>query len=96
MAEAVIRHWMETHICYQEQFAVQELETHKLDHSLYTLLGPSTIALSNRRCIAESTAGGRKSGQEEENTHFQVLLDVEQFHPEDIIIQTFKGWLLIK
>ncbi|NXJ44348.1 HSPB3 protein, partial [Ciconia maguari] len=73
----------------------QELEAHKLDHSLYALLSPSTSALSNRRCIAESTAGTRKSVQEEERTSFQVLLDVVQFHPEDII-QTFKGWLLIK
>ncbi|NXX56918.1 HSPB3 protein, partial [Scopus umbretta] len=96
MAEAVIRHWVETPIRYQEQFAAQELEAHKLDHSLYALPGPSTAALSNRRCIAESTAGDGKSGQEEENTRFQVLLDVVQFRPEDIIIQTFEGWLLIK
>ncbi|XP_009870860.1 PREDICTED: heat shock protein beta-3 [Apaloderma vittatum] len=96
MAEAVIRHWVETPVRYQEQFAVQELEAHKLDHSLYALPGPSTAALSNRRCVAESTAGVRTSGQEEENTRFQVLLDVVQFRPEDIIIQTFEGWLLIK
>uniref|UniRef100_A0A8C0BLX9 SHSP domain-containing protein n=1 Tax=Buteo japonicus TaxID=224669 RepID=A0A8C0BLX9_9AVES len=95
MAEAVIRYWVETPICYQEQFAVQELEAHRLDHSLYALPGPSTAALSNRRCIAESTAGAGKSGQEE-NTCFQVLLGVVQFHPEDSIIQTFEGWLLIK
>ncbi|KFP46331.1 Heat shock protein beta-3, partial [Cathartes aura] len=91
MAEAVIRHWVETPVRYQEQFAVQELEAHKLDHSLYALPGPSTAALSNR-CIAESTAGAGKSGQEEENTRFQVLLDVVQFCPGDIIIQTFEGW----
>ncbi|NXF56989.1 heat shock protein beta-3 [Strix aluco] len=96
MAEAVIRHWVETPVRYQEQFAVQELEAHKLDHSLYALPGPSTATLSNRRCITQSISGARKSGQEEENTHFQVLLDVVQFRPEDIIIQTFEGWLLIK
>ncbi|KFP45510.1 Heat shock protein beta-3, partial [Chlamydotis macqueenii] len=84
MAEAVTRHWVETPVRYQEQFALQELEAHKLDHSLYALPGPSTAAVSNR------------SGQEEENRHFQVLLDVVQFRPEDIIIQTFEGWLLIK
>ncbi|KFV07544.1 Heat shock protein beta-3, partial [Pterocles gutturalis] len=71
-------------------------EAHKLDHSLYALPGPSTAALSNRSCTAESTAEAGKSNQEEENTHFQVLLDVVQFRPEDIIIQTFEGWLLIK
>ncbi|KFQ87665.1 Heat shock protein beta-3 [Phoenicopterus ruber ruber] len=92
MAEAVIRHWVETPVRYQEQFAVQELEAHTLDHSLYALPGPSTAALSSRRCIAESTAGAGKSGQAEDT----VLLDVVQFRPEDIIIQTFEGWLLIK
>ncbi|KFQ37799.1 Heat shock protein beta-3 [Mesitornis unicolor] len=96
MAEAVIRHWVETPARYQEQFAVQELEAHKLDHALFALPGPSSAALSNTRYIAESAAGDGKSGLEEENMHFQVLLDVVQFRPEDIIIQTFEGWLLIK
>ncbi|NXN20388.1 HSPB3 protein, partial [Nycticryphes semicollaris] len=96
MAEAVIRHCVETPICYQEQSAVQELEAHKLDHSLYALPGPSIIALNNRRYIAESTAGARKNSQEEKNTLFQVLLYVVQFRPNDNIIQTFEGWLLIK
>ncbi|NWR40293.1 HSPB3 protein, partial [Tachuris rubrigastra] len=95
VAEAVIRYWVETPVCCQDQFAVQELEAHKLDHSLYALPDPSTVSLSNRRCITESTAGDRKNGQEEENTCFQVFLDVVQFRPEDII-QTFQGWLLIK
>ncbi|NXL94538.1 HSPB3 protein, partial [Alectura lathami] len=95
MAEAVIRHWVETPVRYQEQFAAQDVEEHKLDHFLYALPGPSTAALSNRR-IAESTAEAKKSSQEEEKTGFQVLLDVVQFRPEDIIIQTFEGWLLIK
>ncbi|KAM6328488.1 LOW QUALITY PROTEIN: heat shock protein beta-3 [Alca torda] len=96
MAEAVIRHWVETPVRYQEQFALQELEAHKLDHFLYALPGPSTAAPGSRRYIAESTSGDGQSGQEEENTRFQVLLDVVQFRPEDIIIQTFEGWLLIK
>ncbi|NXN43791.1 HSPB3 protein, partial [Rhinoptilus africanus] len=96
MAEAVIRHWVETPIRYEEQFALEELEAHKLDHFLYALPGPSTSVLGSRRCTTESTAGDGQSGQEEENTRFQVLLDVVQFRPEDIIIQTFEGWLLIK
>ncbi|KFP27304.1 Heat shock protein beta-3 [Colius striatus] len=96
MAEAVIRHWVETPIRYQEQFTVQELEAHRLDHSLYALPGPSVPTLSKRKCVVESTAGTVKSGKDEGSTHFQVLLDVVQFRPEDIIIQTFEGWLLIK
>ncbi|NXA10972.1 HSPB3 protein, partial [Sapayoa aenigma] len=96
MAESVIRHWVETPVRYQERFADQELEAHKLNHLLYALPGPATAALSSQRCTTESTAGAGKSGQEDENTGFQVLLDVVQFRPEDIIIQTFEGWLLIK
>ncbi|NXK40746.1 HSPB3 protein, partial [Piprites chloris] len=96
MAEAVIRHWVETPVRYQEQFADQKLEAHKLNHLLYALPGPATAALNNQRSTTESTAGAGESGQEEENTCFQILLDVVQFRPEDIIIQTFEGWLLIK
>ncbi|NXI53590.1 HSPB3 protein, partial [Chloroceryle aenea] len=96
MAEAVITHWVETPVRYQEEFAGQELEALKLDHSLYALPGPSTAALTSRRCITECAAGAGKSSQEEENTCVQILLDVVQFRPEDIIIQTFEGWLLIK
>lgn len=96
MAEAVIRHWVETPVRYQEQFAAEELEEHKLNHSLYALPGPFTAALSRRGQILESTDGAEVTSQEEEKTGFQVLLDVVQFRPEDIIIQTFEGWLLIK
>ncbi|NXU80501.1 HSPB3 protein, partial [Oreotrochilus melanogaster] len=95
MAEGVIRHCVETPVRYQEQFAVQELEEQKLDHSLYALPGPSAAALSKRSCVVGSTAEAGK-GDQEENRSFQVLLDVVQFRPEDIIIQTFEGWLLIK
>ncbi|NXR05670.1 HSPB3 protein, partial [Semnornis frantzii] len=95
MAEAVIRHWVETPVRYQEQFAAQELEAHKLDHSLYALPGPATAAPSSR-CVTDSAAEAGESGQEEEARGFRVLLDVVQFRPEDIIIQTFEGWLLIR
>ncbi|NXS37506.1 HSPB3 protein, partial [Pomatostomus ruficeps] len=96
MAEAVIKHWVETPVRYQEQFVDEELEAHKLNHLLYALPGPATAAPSNQRCATESTAEAGTSSQEEESTHFRVLLDVVQFRPEDIIIQTFEGWLLIK
>ncbi|XP_062455636.1 heat shock protein beta-3 [Rhea pennata] len=96
MEETVIRHWVETPARYQDEFAVREPEAFKLDHFLYALPGPATAALGGRRRPAESTAGAERSGREEENTRFQVLLDVVQFRPEDIIIQTFEGWLLIK
>ncbi|NXU49740.1 HSPB3 protein, partial [Turnix velox] len=96
MAEAVIRHWVETPIRYQEEFVPHELEARKLDHFLYALPGPSAAVLGSRRCTEENTVGDGHRGQVEENTDFQILLDVVQFRPEDIIIQTFEGWLLIK
>ncbi|NXO27810.1 HSPB3 protein, partial [Cisticola juncidis] len=97
MAEAVIRHWVETPVRYQEQFVGRELEANKLNHLLYALPGPATAAPSSPQCATGGTAGAGGSGkQEEENTHFRVLLDVVQFRPEDVIIQTFEGWLLIK
>ncbi|XP_063996580.1 heat shock protein beta-3 [Pogoniulus pusillus] len=96
MAEAVIRHWVETPVRYQEQFAAQELEAHKLDHSLYALPGPAMATLSGSGCAMGSTAEAGASGREEEARRFRVLLDVVQFRPEDIIIQTFEGWLLIR
>uniref|UniRef100_A0A8C8AML2 SHSP domain-containing protein n=1 Tax=Otus sunia TaxID=257818 RepID=A0A8C8AML2_9STRI len=94
MAEAVIRHWVETSVHYQEQFAIQELEVHKLDHSLYALPGPSTAVLSNRRCITQSTAGAGKSVQEEENLFRLLLLFIIILLLK--LFQTFEGWLLIK
>ncbi|NXG43036.1 HSPB3 protein, partial [Psilopogon haemacephalus] len=93
MAEAVIRHWVETPVRYQEQFAARGLEAHRLDHSLYALPGPATAAVGHSRCAPDGRAESR---QQEDARGFQVLLDVVQFRPEDIIIQTFEGWLLIR
>ncbi|XP_019388041.1 PREDICTED: heat shock protein beta-3 [Crocodylus porosus] len=92
MEGVIIRHWVETPVRYQEQFADQELDAYKLEHSLYALPGPSISSVRiNKHVIAaeKSSTGGNEQS-------FQVLLDVVQFRPEDIIIQTFEGWLLIK
>ncbi|XP_006017349.1 heat shock protein beta-3 [Alligator mississippiensis] len=92
MEGVVIRHWVETPVRYQAQFADQELEAYKLEHSLYALPGPSTSSVRiNKHVIAAEESS---TGENEQS--FQVLLDVVQFRPEDIIIQTFEGWLLIK
>ncbi|KAJ7334988.1 hypothetical protein JRQ81_012929 [Phrynocephalus forsythii] len=82
----VIRHWVETPVRYQEHFAHQDLETCKENHSLYALPGPATAAQTK----------DTQSNTKEEKPKFQVLLDVVQFRPEDVIIQTFEGWLLVK
>ncbi|XP_038258954.1 heat shock protein beta-3 [Dermochelys coriacea] len=95
MEGVVTRHWLETPVRYQEQFAVQDLEACKLEHSLYALPGPSTAEVRSRHA-AKTTVTAEKDSAEEGKPSFQVLLDVVQFCPEDIIIQTFEGWLLIK
>nr|XP_020639244.1 heat shock protein beta-3 [Pogona vitticeps] len=100
----VIRHWVETPVRYQEYFAHQDLEACKGNHSLYALPGPATAAQTKnmQACILEGVHPRKQATETQQNsTHeekskFQVLLDVVQFRPEDIIIQTFEGWLLVK
>ncbi|NXD07017.1 HSPB3 protein, partial [Nothocercus nigrocapillus] len=91
MEEAVIRHWVETPVRYQEEFGAREAEALQLDHALYALPGPATAG--GRRLVAAANGDGAR---EERSPRFQVLLDVVQFRPEDVIIQTFEGWLLVK
>lgn len=97
MAQIIRRHLIETPVRYQEQFEARGLEGCRLDHALFALPGPTTVDLGRAGAArapaedaeAEAPAQGGKA-------RFQVLLDVVQFLPEDIIIQTFEGWLLIK
>ncbi|XP_044302243.1 heat shock protein beta-3 [Varanus komodoensis] len=96
MEGVVIRHWVETPVRYQEYFANLDLEACKLNHSLYALPGPAKAAAARNMHTAKSTAETEQNSTEEEKPTFQVLLDVVQFRPEDVIIQTFEGWLLIK
>lgn len=44
------------------------------------------------------TEGVQADSEDEDSGEplFQVLLDVTQFKPEDILIQVFEGWLLIR
>ncbi|XP_053310478.1 heat shock protein beta-3 [Spea bombifrons] len=81
-----IRLWVESPVRYQEAFATRDLDDCVLDHSLYALPGPPC---------------SEKPATEPENKakvrdEFKILLDVVQFRPEDIIIQIFEGWLIIK
>ncbi|XP_062984732.1 heat shock protein beta-3 [Elgaria multicarinata webbii] len=97
MEGVVIRHWVENPVRYQEYFANQDLEACKLNHSLYALPGPAIAAeTKNMHRAAKSTTETEQNSTDEEKPQFQVLLDVVQFRPEDVIIQTFEGWLLIK
>lgn len=98
MAKIILRHLIETPVRYQEEFEARGLEDCRLDHALYALPGPTTVDLGKARVApappVDSAAAELPSPQGK--SRFQILLDVVQFLPEDIIIQTFEGWLLIK
>ncbi|XP_021494592.2 heat shock protein beta-3 [Meriones unguiculatus] len=101
MAKIVLRHLIETPVRYQEEFEARGLEDCRLDHALYALPGPAVEDLrkarGSPRALAEDPSSTEKPPPPGEGkSRFQILLDVVQFLPEDIIIQTFEGWLLIK
>lgn len=97
MAQVVLRHLIDTPVRYQGQFEARGLEDCRLDHALYALPGPTTVDLGQARA-AQAPPGdpAAQTPPQESEARFQVLLDVVQFLPEDIIIQTFEGWLLVK
>ncbi|XP_043832421.1 heat shock protein beta-3 [Dromiciops gliroides] len=95
MERIIIRHPIETPVRYQEEFEARGLEDCRLDHSLYALPGPTTVDLGKARS-AQNPAEAEKQPAGDSKPRFQILLDVVQFLPEDVIIQTFEGWLLIK
>ncbi|XP_018418821.1 PREDICTED: heat shock protein beta-3 [Nanorana parkeri] len=86
MEGITIRHWIETPVRYQEIFDGKNLEDFTLDHFLYALPGPQCPEYPEKE---------RKVGAEDSEP-LEILLDVVQFQPEDIIIQIFEGWLIVK
>lgn len=97
MAQVILRHPIRTPVRYQEQFEARGLEDCRLDHALYALPGPTTVDLG--RAWAARTPPGDPAAEAlppEGPARFQVLLDVVQFLPEDILIQTCEGWLLVR
>ncbi|XP_015997839.1 heat shock protein beta-3 [Rousettus aegyptiacus] len=97
MAKIILRHLIETPVRYQEEFEARGLEDCRLDHALYALPGPTTVDLGKaREAQAPPVDSAAETPPQEGKSRFQILVDVVQFLPEDIIIQTFEGWLLIK
>ncbi|XP_037655391.1 heat shock protein beta-3 [Choloepus didactylus] len=95
MAKIILRHLIETPVRYQEEFEARGLEDCRLDHALYALPGPTIVDLG-KVTQPPPVDSATEMPPEEGKSRFQILLDVVQFLPEDIIIQTFEGWLLIK
>ncbi|MGH0173202.1 UNVERIFIED_CONTAM: hypothetical protein FKN15_017796 [Acipenser sinensis] len=89
MEGVTVRHWLKCPVRYQAWFAEKDLEECKEEHSLFALPGPSVPGL---KLGSEGAATG-ETGRE---PAFQVLLDVAQFRPEEILIQVYEGWLLVK
>ncbi|XP_044513680.1 heat shock protein beta-3 [Gracilinanus agilis] len=99
MERIIIRHPIETPVRYQEEFEARGLEDCRLDHSLYALPGPATVDRRKARSAQDpplTTEAEEKQAATDSKPPFQILLDVVQFLPEDVIIQIFEGWLLIK
>ncbi|XP_069897036.1 heat shock protein beta-3 [Dipodomys merriami] len=99
MAKIILRHLIETPVRYQEEFEARGLEDCRLDHALYALPGPTVVDLSKTRAAPQALlldSATQEMPSQEGKARFQILVDVVQFLPEDIIIQTFEGWLLIK
>ncbi|XP_054570305.1 heat shock protein beta-3 [Eptesicus fuscus] len=94
MAQVILRHPIRTPVRYQEQFEARGLEDCRLDHALYALPGPTTVDLG--RAGAPPGDPAAETPPPEGPARFQVLLDVVQFLPEDILIQTCEGWLLVR
>ncbi|XP_016333005.1 heat shock protein beta-3 [Sinocyclocheilus anshuiensis] len=87
-----ISHWIASPVRYQEHFKTRNLTECTEDHQLFALPGPECLP------VKMDTEGGEADSEDEDSGEllFQVLLDVTQFKPEDILIQVFEGWLLIR
>ncbi|KAM9252922.1 heat shock protein beta-3 [Dugong dugon] len=96
MAKIILRHLIETPVRYQEEFETRRLEDCRLDHALYALPGPTIVDLKKAKAAQATQVDSVAEMSQDGKSQFQILLDVVQFLPEDIIIQTFEGWLLIK
>ncbi|XP_008055666.1 heat shock protein beta-3 [Carlito syrichta] len=97
MAKIIFRHIIETPVRYQEEFEARGLEDCRLDHALYALPGPTIVDLRKSKVTQSPLVDSEaEMPPREDKSRFQILLDVVQFLPEDIIIQTFEGWLLVK
>nr|XP_055055904.1 heat shock protein beta-3 [Misgurnus anguillicaudatus] len=87
-----ISHWVSCPVRYQEHFKTRNLNECTTDHRLFALPGPECPPVRVDTGVVQADSEDQDSGQ----PLFQVLLDVTQFKPEDILIQVFEGWLIIR
>ncbi|XP_026885264.2 heat shock protein beta-3 [Electrophorus electricus] len=89
-----ISHWISCPVRHQDHFKKRDLGKFTEDHHLFALVGPAWAPLK-----VETGTGAEPARREDEDSGeplFRIMLDVAQFKPEDILIQVFEGWLLIR
>ncbi|KAM6959037.1 heat shock protein beta-3 [Aplochiton taeniatus] len=87
MEGLTITHCVACPVRHQAYFEGRDLDDCCEDHFLFALPGPS-LSMKDFQPAGGSDPSLRPA--------YQVMLDVSQFRPEDILIQVFEGWLLIK
>ncbi|XP_071000817.1 heat shock protein beta-3-like isoform X2 [Oncorhynchus clarkii lewisi] len=104
-----ITHWVNSPVRHQALFQGRDLDDCVEDHDLFALPGPAfpdpgvvrpdpgVVRPDPGVVKLEGVCDGTTTTQPQRTEPvYQVLLDVSQFRPEDIMIQVFEGWLLIK
>lgn len=95
MAEVgvTISHGISCPVWHKVHFEKKDLEKYKEIHQLFALpgLGQQELKLDTR-----SSTGFVGSDEDLGEPLFRILLDVTQFKPEDILIQVFEGWLMVR
>lgn len=95
MAEVgvTISHGISCPVRHKVHFEKKDLEKCKEIHQLFALpgLGQQELKLDTR-----SSTGFVGSDEDLGEPLFRILLDVTQFKPEDILIQVFEGWLMVR
>ncbi|XP_063050505.1 heat shock protein beta-3 [Engraulis encrasicolus] len=101
MEGLTINHWATCPARHASHFEGRDPDELTEVHQLFALPGPLFRAVSKPINISVAAAEGASAALDKGESYttepaFQVLLDVTQFKPEDIMIQVFEGWLLIK
>ncbi|XP_036835118.1 heat shock protein beta-3 isoform X3 [Oncorhynchus mykiss] len=104
-----ITHWVNSPVRHQALFQGRDLDDCVEDHDLFALPGPAFpdpgVVRPDPGVVRPDPGVVKLEGVCDDTTTtqpqrtqpvYQVLLDVSQFRPEDIMIQVFEGWLLIK
>ncbi|KAI5613086.1 heat shock protein beta-3 [Silurus asotus] len=88
-----ISHGISCPVRHKVHFDQTDPEKCKETHYLFALPGPG---IGELKLDSKSSTGIAGSDKDLGDPLFRILLDVTQFKPEDILIQVFEGWLLVR